>query len=248
MNLLSVWEEPVTVKPYETDFRGLWKPHCFFQAFQLAGTNHAEHLGVGYQAMLRNGVAWLLARLKLKILRLPELDEQLTVQTWPRGLQQKIFFMRDFFVLDAAGQKIAAASSVWLMVDVKKRALVKPDPAMAERLPLNPGKLALDEQVDKIVIPEGLREQFSVQARFSAVDMIGHVNNTRYIEWVEDCFSIEDYQAHELNTLQINYANEVKPGQEVSIQNARLDEKTHVIAGVNRSGDARAFEALWTWK
>lgn len=248
MTLLPVWTETTSVKPYETDFLGLWKPHCFFQAFQQAATCHAEHLGVGYQAMLSQGIAWLLARLKLKILRRPSLDEPLTVQTWPRGLQQKIFFMRDFWIMDTAGEKIAAATSAWLLVDLEKRGLVKPDPAILERLPANPGRLALDEQIDRINLPESLEERFKVDASYSTVDLIGHVNNARYVEWAADCFPLEWYRTHQPDTIQINYAGEVKPGEIVSVRTAQPDPLTWLVAGENTANGTRAFEMQWIWK
>ena len=248
MTLKPVWTETTTVKPYETDFKGLWKPHCFFQVFQQAATNHAEHLGVGYHALLDKGVAWLLARLKLKVYRLPALEETLTIQTWPRGLQQKIFFMRDFYLLDSHEQKVAAATSAWMVVNVEQRSIVKPDPAMLKWLPANPGRLALEERIDKITVPDDLQELFTVQARFSTIDLIGHVNNTRYIEWAADCFSMGDYREKELDSIQINYASEVKPDEWVSMQVSRQNDKTFVIAGSNLTSGARAFEVVWSWK
>lgn len=248
MTLKPVWTETAVVKPFETDFKGLWKPHCFFQAFQMAASNHAEHLGLGYHALLDKGVSWLLARLKLEIYRLPALDETLTIETWPRGLQQKIFFMRDFFLLDAEGQKIAAATSAWMLVNLEKRSIVKPDPALMDKYPANPGRLAMDERLEKITVPDALHELFTAQARFSTVDIIGHVNNTRYIEWAADCFSLDEYRRKELGSIQISYAAEVKPGERVSMQYATEDGKTYVIAGENLDTGARAFEVVWIWK
>jgi len=248
MNFQPIWTETTTVKPYETDFQGRWKPYCFFQAFQQVATSHASHLGLGYHSMLNNGHAWLLARLKLKVFRTPLLGETVTVQTWPRGLQQKIFFMRDFFLFDQQGQKLAAATSAWLMVDVTQRSILKPDPDTISHLPLNSGRYALDERIDKISIPETMQEQFITQARYSVIDLMQHVNNTRYIEWAGDCFSMDEHRTRLLDSIQINYASEVKPGDEVSIQMSRQDDRTSIIAGTNLSNRVRAFEVEWVWK
>jgi acyl-ACP thioesterase len=119
---------------------------------------------------------------------------------------------------------------------------------MLESYPANPGRLAIDERLEKIVVPEGLHEQHVVQASYSMVDIIGHVNNTRYIEWAADCFTLDDYSRNELDSIQINYAAEVKPGERVSIQSATEDDRTYVIAGINLNTGARAFEVVWVWK
>lgn len=156
--------------------------------------------------------------------------------------------MRDFRVLDAAGETIAAATSAWLLVDLEKRSLVKPDPSMLDRLPANPGRLALDEQIDRITLPDNLEEHLKMDASYSTVDLIGHVNNARYVEWAADCFPLDWYRDHRLNTLQINYAGEVKPGEQVSIRAARQEGFTWLVAGENLSNGTRAFEMEWTWK
>ncbi len=248
MSIKPIWRETTTVKPYETDFQGNWKPHCFFQAMQHIATNHATHLGLGYQDMLKGDAIWLLARLKLKFFRIPRLDENITIETWPRSMQQKIFFMRDFYFFDENEQKIAAATSAWLTVHVSERRILKPDAAMLEGLPNNQNRIALQESLEKITLPEEMQEQFSVQARYSAVDLIQHVNNTRYIEWASDCFSIEQYRSSQPDWIQINYASEVKPGEQVSIQMGQIDASTTIIAGSHLSTGTRSFEVAWAWK
>ena len=214
---------------------------------QTAATNHATHLGLGYHAMLERDTIWLLARLKLKILRSPMLDETVTVQTWPRGLQQKIFFVRDFFLFDEQGQKTAAATSAWLLVHAGERRMLKPDPATLAGLPDNSGRLALDETLEKIRLPENMQEQFRIRAGYASIDLMQHVNNTRYIEWACDCFPTEMYHDHQVESIQINYANEVKPGEEVSIRKGLQDGCTHIITGENQTTGARSFEVIWRW-
>ncbi len=248
MSIIPIWRENTTVKPYETDFQGNWKPHCFFQAMQHVATHHATHLGLGYHDMLQNNSVWLLARLKIKFFRIPQLDEKITVETWPRSMQQKIFFMRDFYFLDEKEQKIAAATSAWITVEVKERRILKPDADLLDGLPKNEKRVALQETLEKIAIPEQMQEQFNIQARYSAIDLIQHVNNTRYIEWASDCFPIEQYRNSQPDWIQINYASEVKPGERVSIQTGQLEDSTTIIAGNHLSNCTRAFEVAWAWK
>ena len=249
MPLKPVWQEKVIVQPYETDILGRWKPHCFFQAMQMAATNHATHLGLGYQAMLQSEMVWLLARLKLRFLRIPRLGEALTLLTWPRGLQQKIFFMRDFFFYDAQGDKIAAATSAWLLVHSSERRILKPDVTLPGELPDLSERIALEKTLEKIDLPAAMAEQYPLVARYSAIDLMQHVNNARYIEWVMDCFSVEDMRSRTLDWMQINYAGEVKPGEQVTLHMGN-DPASHVavIQGINLQSGARAFEAAVAWR
>jgi acyl-ACP thioesterase len=247
--LKPIWQEKIIVQPFETDFQGRWKPHCFFQTMQQAATSHATHLGLGYHAMLESEMVWLLARLKLRFLRIPLLGEEVTIQTWPRGLQQKIFFMRDFFFFDEQSEKIAAASSAWLLVHASERRILKPDVTLPAELPDQSGRLALDETLEKIDLPEGMAEKYTLEARYSDTDLMQHVNNARYIEWVTDCFSLSEHRTHDLDWIQINYASEVKPGERVSIRlGENQDRSVFVVQGINLTSGARAFEAAIAWR
>ena len=195
MDIKPVWTEETTVKPYETDFRGEWKPTCFFQGLQLVASHHASHLGYDYHELLKSNIAWVLGRMKLNILRYPLLEERLSVRTWPRGFQQKIFFMRDFFILDQSGRKVAAATSAWILIDVQKRRMLVPE-KLNGSLPFNDGARALDEDLERLVMPKDLVENRTVQADYSMVDIMGHVNNTRYVDWVMDCFPFEHHRSN----------------------------------------------------
>lgn len=248
MTLQPIWNETTTVKPYQSDFLGRWKPHCFFQAMQTAATHHANQLGLGYHAMMERETVWLLARLKLHIWRNPVVGETVKVQTWPRGLQQKIFFMRDFFLFDEQEEKIAAATSAWLLVHAGERRILKPDPVTLAGLPDNRGRLALEERLDKIHLPDPMTSQFNLRARYADIDLMQHVNNTRYIEWASDCFDMETHRTRQVQSIQINYASEVKPGDEVLVRLGTGQDGAHTISGENQTTGARAFEVVWRWK
>lgn len=249
MILQTVWKEEVSVKAYEIDFQKHWKPASFFQAMQEAAGNHAEHLGVGYQELLSKNMIWVLSRVKIQFHEFPQLGDKVIIQTWPKGLQQKLFFVRDFSITGKDGRHFASASSAWLLVDIKARKLLMPN-ALNRPLPENKGLVAIHEPLEKLNVPEKLPEQLSVKVGFSAIDLMEHANNARYAEWVCDCFPLEAWRQHPLSWLQINYVNEVRPGEQVSlgIQAKEDEEGTWLINGANQNTGMRAFEAALGWK
>ncbi|RPJ43193.1 MAG: acyl-ACP thioesterase, partial [Chloroflexi bacterium] len=97
---------------------------------------------------------------------------------------------------------------------------------------------------------EDLSECFSLRAGYSTVDIMGHVNNARYVEWISDCFSIDEYQARRPAWLQINYLNEVKPGETVTLLRGERGEQPGCwyITGMNQVSGAKAFEAEFLWQ
>jgi medium-chain acyl-[acyl-carrier-protein] hydrolase len=244
MEILPVWHEETRVKTYETDFQKQWKPASFFQAMQEAASHHAEHLGVGYREMLLADQMWILSRVRLRFHAFPALGELVKIETWPKGVQQRLFFMRDFWLQNEAGLRLADASTAWLLVSPSTRRILSPA-SLKGVVPDNGGRAAIDDLVDRIAPPEGLQERLVVKAGYSAIDLVGHVTNSRYIDWIADAFTLEEHAAHRLAELQINYTSEVKPGESVSLAIGPDQTDRHLwwVQGTHCDSGARAFEA-----
>lgn len=249
MTLQSIWREAVAIRFSETDFQSNWKPAAFFSAMQEAGSHHASHLGYDYRDMFSAGMSWVLARAIIRFDGFPQAGETVEIETWPKGFHNKLFFMRDFYIRTEKGNQLAAASCAFVLIDLKARRIL-PLRVLKGELPDNQGRSAIAEIPDKLSIPEGLEEKMCVQAAYSDIDLMGHVNNTRYVEWVCDCFPAEFYQQHGMREIQVNFLNEVKAGEKVSIRVVARDEEPLVslVAGKNLDSGAAAFEAVVKWK
>jgi medium-chain acyl-[acyl-carrier-protein] hydrolase len=246
---LAVWEEEVTVKTYATDFMGRWKPGFLVQELTEFASHHASNLGLDYQGMLEKDMVWVLSRLKLRFYQHPMLGQQMMVKTWPKGIQQRLFFMRDFELRTLQGQPVVAASFAWLLVNPKIRRILPPQ-SLGAGIPDNGGLSAIPEALDKLSPPGDLVERFKVQARYSTIDLLGHANSARYVDWICDCFSQEDYRARPLDWLQLNFINETLPGEQLSIA-AGPDPAapgTWYVTGTNLNTGLRSFDAALGWK
>jgi acyl-ACP thioesterase len=245
----AVRTETRAIKSSETDFQQHLKLSAFFEMMQDLASDHADRLGVGYEALQERGLAWVLSRKKVRFFDFPHMGEMITLSTWPRGVQQKLFFMRHHEMTGADGRRLAAAASAYVLVDTQARRVVMPA-ALDVPMPDNSGLSALDEVLEKIPAEESLQPCGMVQVGYSAVDILGHVNNARYIEWVSDCFSLEEYREFHPAWLQINYNQEVRPGEQISLFRApRIDNpKIWYITGMNAAGGRKAFEAELGWK
>lgn len=247
MGTTSVWNEDITASTYDTDFQSRWKPASFSKAMVTAATHHASSIGFPRESMFQQDMIWVLSRVKICFYRFPLVEERLSLRTWPKGIQQKLFFMRDFQFRDASGELIAAATTAWLLINTQARRILPPQ-ALPGIVPDNDGMYALDEKLDKINVPGAGEECLRVAAGYSAVDLMGHVNNTRYIDWICDCFSFEQHRQQRIESLQINYVNEVKPGEEVSIAKMPGNAAGEwILPGMNQTTGARAFEAALIW-
>lgn len=245
----SIYQETIKLKAYECDFNQELKPHAFFQHMSQAAGEHAARLGVGFDAFLARNLFWVHARMKIRFFRFPRLGDTVTLRTWPKTIQQKLFFVRDFEVLDANGQRLAAATSAWLVIDAVTRKLVPPH-TLDLSLPRHSDRSGLDEPLERLRCPAEGEERLCVRAGYAAVDPLGHVNNSRYVEWICDSFPIETFRQNKLDWLQINYDHEVLPGEEVVVLANPVEDAPGqwALVGENRSNGTRAFEAALRWR
>ena len=244
-----IYENTIQINSYECDFERCWKPAAFFQHLTEAATIHAAKLGVGFEAMVAQNIFWVHSRMKIKFFAYPQAGDQITIRTWPKTIQQKLFFIRDFEVVDKNEEKIAVATSAWLVIDATTRRMVLPHKINMD-LPALSDRAGLDEPLEKLGFSDQGGECLRVKAGYSAIDMLGHVNNSRYVEWICDCFPLEEYRRGKLDSIQINYEHEVLPGEEValSVAGSPTDPHESRVVGENYSSGKRAFDALLRWR
>ncbi len=249
MDAPSIWTEETQVKTYETDFLGNWKLSSLLGELTEFASHHAAALGFSYDKMLENEMVWVLSRLKLRFFETPTFGTPLVVKTWPKGISQRLFFMRDFDLRTKDDRKVVAASFAWLLVNPRLRRILPPQ-SLAGRVPDNGGQSALTEELEKLSLPEKLEPRFEVEARYSTIDLLGHANSARYVDWISDCFSLDDYRARRLDWLQLNFINETRPGERLAIS-AGPDEDDPTcwyVRGLNQATGLTAFESALGWK
>jgi medium-chain acyl-[acyl-carrier-protein] hydrolase len=238
------------VETQNVDFLGLWRPSRMLEHLIDTASKHAAILGYSYEDLVQQRIVWVLSRLNVHFYRRPRIGEEVSTRTWIKGLQQKLFFLRDFEMKDKAGERVLAASFAWLLIDTGTRRIL-PAASMRVTLPDPEGQSALKEPLEKLNAPEGMPEVFVVPVTYGIVDILGHATSARYVDWIFDCFPLETYREKQVAQLRLNFIHEVLPGERVSIC-AAIQEGANPecwqIAGENLSSNERAFEAALTWK
>jgi acyl-ACP thioesterase len=191
--------------------------------FQEIASDHAEDLGVGREAMSVTGQVWILSRISVQWDRRPKWRDPLTLRSWPRG-SDKLFALRDYDIRDEEDRPLVRGRSGWIILDREKRRPLRPQ-AIMEQLPRNEGLDALPDGPVSLSFPEGNGSAVKAgerRALYSDIDYNGHVNNTRYIEWIQDIAEPGVLERAARMRLDVNYLSEVKLGGTVELWTASL--------------------------
>jgi acyl-ACP thioesterase len=206
---------------------------------------HVDHLGHGYEATMDAGAIWILSRQKLVVADWPMWGDQLTVRTWVRPVRGPLV-QRDYEML-VGERKVGECVAAWLALDVRTRRPVRPAVAGAQLRCRQDYALVLTPE--KIALRQDLAEAAQFRVRNSDLDMNGHVNNTRYAQWILDSASPEAYRARRVVRYEVNFLTEVQVGDAVAIDSATLQAPSNGEASLHFQGrrlsdGAHAFAAV----
>ena len=218
---IDVWVEEVPVRFGSVDRSDRMTLWSIFDFFQEAAISHAANLGVGREDLARSKQAWILSRISIFAERRPAYLESLKVSTWPRYCD-KLLVMRDYSLSDAGGNVIVRGRGGWIVLDVEKRRPLRPEPVV-EHMPLNDGINAFSASPAGLSPREGLVKAAERRAAYSDIDYYGHVNNARYIQWIQDATDIDILSGAEQLRLDVNYLSEVLPGDIVELWSAPFE-------------------------
>ena len=183
-----------------------------FYAQEVAG-KHSALLGADYDALAKKNLFWAVSRHKVQITRLPRLGETITVDTWPMPTT-KVAYPRALAAYDAQGNELFRSISIWVLMDLESRAMVLPGKSGVEVA----GWLAGNElTTPHSIVPKALQNSAQRTVTYSCLDRNGHMNNTRYLDWVNDLLPSSFHKEHTPKELVICYANEALETQVLNL-------------------------------
>ncbi|MGB1242930.1 MAG: hypothetical protein ACPG49_10440, partial [Chitinophagales bacterium] len=127
---------------------------------------------------------------------------------------------RHFTLQNEAGESIGSASTFWVAVNVENR---KPARVVGNQIPVLADKIPACGKSSKLSKVTEFEHSTDYQVKYSDLDMVGHVNNVKYMEWMVDhLFSIEgDFRP---SKLEMNFVSETLFEEKVVIKSKRLEE------------------------
>ena len=177
----GIWTDEVRIPSYHVTPHGTASVLALADYFQEAAGHHADALGVSMQDLLAENRAWVLAHFRMQIDRLPDWNEEITIETWPSGLE-RLFATREVIFRGGDGEALAQGTSAWLVIDTERRRPVRPPSALYDiETPDRPAPL--DTKLDDLPAPDRIDCERDFTVRYHDLDLNRHVNNVRYLEW-----------------------------------------------------------------
>lgn len=209
----SVFKKTYTVETIHLDRFGRVKPSVMLYFAQEAATSHCDLLALDWNTLAQKRLFWAVIRHRLQVSRPAVAGDVLTVETWPMPTTRSAF-PRATAAYDQNGQLVFQCISLWILMDMDTRAMVLPGKS---GIALNGLLRGSELTAPSSILPKAAESFFDRKVCYTDLDRNGHVNNTRYLDWVDDLLSSQFHQAHTLKELSICYLSEAKENQPVRL-------------------------------
>lgn len=224
------------------DSRRRLQPASILDFFQDVAGEHADEIGVGRKDVLAQNLVWVVVKVRYQILRDIPIYANVRVRTWPLESNRAIF-RREYVIENEAGEECVLGSSEWVLMHVEKRRIV---PAR-DMIKLSDGFLTrtvFTENAPRIPDVAQPDKTLCIVPRASQIDVNGHVNNTKYANFVLDAADLDDSEI--IDTFAIEYHREIRKNSPVTVQVMRTPGQI-TVKGVSESGE-KMFSAMITLK
>lgn len=235
---MSVWYEYKTkIDTRDVDGRSRCRPSALLGHLQEAATLAAESRGFGRNVLMDNyGAFWMLARLWFRLDRPLRWGEELTIHTWHRGGKGASMY-RDFD-LYANGMHVGEAVSVWALVQLKDRKMLRLS-QIPELDSTGGGERNKEILLAKLRPPQELTLAERRLMHYSDTDINGHVNNNRYADFACDAIRADRLdEGTFIASMQLGYHAECHPGEVIDLL-AALEENRCFVHGIDETGKSR---------
>lgn len=221
-----IYTKTMTISDTQTDRYGRLKPAALLEITQEVAATHAEQLGAGRETLDPRNLFWAIVRQNIDIRRLPRKGETIVVETWPAP-PTRTAFPRHIEVKTTAGEPLFQVAVLWLFMNRDSRAMVLPGASGVDV----PGTTrGIELPLPKGIPAKSYDREERRTVRYSELDQNGHLNNTKYANWMEDLLPSAFHRDHRLSRLHICYMSEALEGQEIALSWELVENQLHLSA------------------
>jgi medium-chain acyl-[acyl-carrier-protein] hydrolase len=229
-----IWTQTYDVNTIVLDSRKRLGLFGLLNLLQDTAWLHAQHLGWGYDDLNRQGTIWVLVRQKLVAADWPVWGDKVLVRTWPRGATGALALREfEFFVGD---RRIGECTTSWLILDSETRRPHKLNHTIFNEFSRAEGYLTIEAA--KIALRTDLKQVAAFQVRNSDLDVNGHVNNTRYAQWITDAMTTEDLTTSKIDEYEVSFLSEARIGDEIVVERGEIAPGCSQFQG-RRAGESK---------
>ena len=233
----AIYKQNFTLSHIHVDRFGRVTPAALLYLVQEAAGTHSALLEVGHDNLSKNHLFWAVTRNRVQITRLPRLGETVYVETWPMPTT-RVAYPRSVVAYDKDHKELFRSISLWVLMDSRTRGMILPGKS---NIVVNGTLTGTELAVPHAIATRPMEHTVTRTVGYSLLDRNGHMNNTRYMDWVDDLLPSAFHEGHPVQEFTVCYLNEAREGEEIALSYELTDGPTLTV-DAQRDG-SRIFSA-----
>lgn len=229
------YTQTLSIPCYQTDFRSMLSPGCFMEIAQDTCEPHSRLLGIGHDELIAYRVVWVLTRMHFRFHKPVYWRDRVSITTWHKGLEAAQY-LRDFTMVNEAGECVVDATSSWVMINIDTREFVRRSPIECDDTVCKDN--AIEKSCERLRAPRDIEPQYAYTHRiaFSDLDKNVHTNNAKYLLWSMNAIPEEVTMKQLVKDVKINFNHETRLNEMIALRRYHIDENVWMIEGLKEDG------------
>lgn len=242
----SKYSEKYQIQLFEGNANGEISLAMMMNIMLAISEHQLDQLGISQQQLVANyHVGWVITQYHIEVKRAPKVGETIIASTQATGYN-RFFCYRDFWIHDQARNELVSVKSTFVMMDIQTRKIIPVIKEIVAKFDLEPSKqIVRFPRIPHFDDTKTITSQ-DYRVRYFDIDSNGHVNNTRYFDWMQDVLGFDFLQKHSLKTADVRYEREVHYGDVVQSEVQKIAENI-TLHRIMNNGEIAA-EAQFTWQ
>jgi len=203
-----------TVDIHDVDYNGTARASSLMKYIQSAAQTQLTESGMSYEELRSRGCVFLLSKIKMEFTAPLRAYEPILAETFPCNSRGYSFLRCYRLIRD--GETVGRAASVWALVDTNNRSLIR----------VNDFELGLETYeplnlpIERIVMPENMKQVGNYTVGYGDTDQNGHMNNTKYPDLYCSFLPMKNKM---IESITISYLNEAPISEDLKVYMAEYD-------------------------
>ncbi len=226
------------------DRSGIYTPAGYQSLATSLVDKHLRNYDLNFEKLFAKGISWVLLSLTIDIHHpISDREQKLIGRTW-FSEHKGIYFRREVSIHSEEGTPILSCTLYSTLFDMEKRSIYKSRELPFVLMPVsgNPLTEAKPTFKEKLVF-ESVEKR---EVRRSYLDMLGHVNNSRYGDFCYDALDDSEAMLEHLRHIEIYFVSELK-FKEVFSMNKTIRNGDLILQGYNESQQKPAFYGVLSY-
>ena len=229
------------VMPSMCDENSLMSIPAMLDMFQDFAGTHADSVGMGVFDLERNGLFWIISKLRLRVSSRPLIHEVIEATTWIQPAE-RVSCERDWSI-SKDGKQIAYVRSIWAAL---RRDNFRPG-HMADFYPDSDFSIAPPDDIPFTRMGKNFDDAEPLgeyRIRSVDIDRGGHMNNVNYVRAMLGCFTCAQLAEMKISELDMQFILQCYEGETIRFVKRPSEEGLVEVGALNEDGKVCFMAAI----